>query len=79
MEEILMILPINKTVGIGDRYFKCVPIYSGVGCTNCIFNRDKSMSKNCPRIEGRKDPVCFATERPDKTPVYFANGNVKNV
>ena len=37
-------------------------------CNMCAF---KEMGKRCPTQGGKKTPVCFAKNRPDKNSVYF--------
>lgn len=39
-------------------------------CELCIF---KEKTRHCPTEPGKKTPVCFAKNRPDRESVYFTN------
>lgn len=68
----LAIYSVSKYVlSNGKKYRVCKTEYSETPCEKCRFSDKGKMGTNCPRLPEQKNPVCFATNRPDKESVYF--------
>ena len=69
MNKKLRKLEVGKTIRHRNNFIQAVRTpFSDNICSLCIYGE---YGKQCPRILGQKQPVCFSSHRPDRESVYF--------